>query len=221
MPAPANFTMEDVVNGVLIQLRFAPGRDVQIHLQDGIRQDASILYRTLMQKYIWRDFISMTPFTTNASGAPVQSLAGVLTRFSDIAQIFRANDEQELPFAPALSNPSRYRVPTIISVGQPQIFAIYPVNKPDSFILWSRATNDVDFELSDPVPFYKDVLVLGTAYQLCLKAGINMELTQSLKQQFDQLVQTYRINEIPTQYNTRPVALGNPMTDWYVTDSTP
>lgn len=222
MTAPTPFTMEDVVNGVLLQMRFAPGRDVQIHLQDSIAQDASILYRTLMHKYVWRDFIHMTQFTTNSTtGKPNEDLTAVLGSFADIAAVYKQNQEPELPYAAALVNPGMIQTPTIVPVGQPKIFAIYPLNKPDTYYLWSRNYTDVDFGLDDPVPFYKDVLVLGTAFNLCNKAGINTELTQSLKQQFDNLVVIYRLDEVKPLYSARPLRRGNVMTDWYVTDSTP
>ena len=61
------FTMEDVVNDVLMELRYAPGRDVQIHLQDGIVANASRLYRTLMTKYVWRDFQKLSVLTTDSA----------------------------------------------------------------------------------------------------------------------------------------------------------
>src|SRR5882672_3754541 len=218
MPAPTPFTMEDVVNGVLLQLRFAPGRDVQIHLQDSIVQDASILYRTLMRKFIWRDFIYMTPFTTDSNGLPVEDLTTYLSTFSDIAVVYKQNQEPELPFAPALVNPSMIRVPTVIPAPQPKVFRIFPVNKPDSFYLWSRVFVDTDFDLDAPVPFYKDILVLGTAYNLAVKSSINSDLTGSLKQQFDNLVGMYRMDEVKPVYSARPIHAGNVMTDWYVTD---
>src|SRR5215467_3560651 len=99
------FTMEDVVNGVLLELRYAPGRDVQIHLQDSIMQDASMLYRMLMQKYIWRDYYYMTSFMTDSSGVPIQDLSAVMSKFSDILYVYREKDERPLPFAAALVNP--------------------------------------------------------------------------------------------------------------------
>lgn len=221
MTAPTAFTMQDVVNGVLLQMRFAPGRDVQIHLQDSIVQDASILYRTLMQKFIWRDFIHMTPFQTEYGGTAVDDLTGVLGKFSDILNIYRANEEFPLPFAPALINPNRIRTPTIVPAGVPNIFMIYPTGKVDNYILWSRNYTDKNFDLDDEVPFYKDVLVLGTAFNLATKAGINKELTESLKSQFDSLVKMYITDEVKDQYSTRPMNSGNVMTDWYVTDSSP
>jgi len=221
MPAPTPFTMEDVVNGVLLQLRFAPGRDVQIHLQDSIVQDASILYRTLMRKFIWRDFIYMTPFTTDSNGLPVEDLTTYLSTFSDIAVVYKQNQEPELPFAPALVNPSMIRVPTVIPADSYQIFRIFPVDKPDSYYLWARPTNENDFGLDDTIPFYKDILVLGTAYNLATKSSINSDLTNSLKQQFDNLVGMYRMDEVKPVYSARPIHAGNVMTDWYVTDSSP
>lgn len=218
MPAPTPFTMEDVVNGVLTQLRYAPGRDVQIHLQEGIMQDASILYRTLMTRYIWRDFLFMTPFTTNAAnGTPTTDLTAKLTKFSDIYSVYGSSKEEPLPFAPALVNPTRLSAPTVLPVGQPKVFAIYPTGSAADYILWSRNFSDQDFDLDDPVPFYKDILVVGTAYMLCLKSGINKELTETLRTQFDNLVQMYRMDEVKPQYSAKPYRSGNVMEDWVVT----
>jgi hypothetical protein len=221
MPAPTPFTMEDVVNGVLLQMRFAPGRDVQIHLQDSIAQDASILYRTLMRRYIWRDFIYMTPFNTDANGLPIEDLTAVMSTFSDIAVVYKQSQEPGLPFAPALINPGMIQQPTVIPAPQPKVFRIFPVNKPDKYYLWSRVFKDTNFDLDDPVPFYRDILVLGTAFNLATKAGINTDLTGSLKQQFDNLVKIYIMDEVKDVYSTRPLRNGNVMTDWYVTDSSP
>lgn len=216
MPTPTTFTMEDVVNGVLLELRYAPGRDVQIHLQSSIIQDANILLRTLQQKFVWRDFLYLTPFTTNAStGLPNEDLTAVLTRYSDIKLIFQDKNDRPLPFGAALTNPKAVRQPTIFPAGPyPKVFALYPFAVYNCS-LYSYPFKGTDYQLDDTVPFYMDLLVLGTAYQLSLKAGTNVELTQSLKSQFDALVSTYRMDEIKPQYNARPVNVPNPMTDWW------
>jgi hypothetical protein len=222
MPAPTPFTMEDVVNGVLLAMRYAPGRDVQIHLQSGIIQDASMLYRSLMRRYVWRDFITLSPFTTNATtGAPVEDLTAVIGTFSDVARVYKKDQEPELPWAPALINPSIIRIPTIVPIGQPKVFAIYPVGATNNYFLWSRVIRDTDFELDDPVPFYKDLLIIGTAFQLSVKSGLNVELTGVLQKQFDALISLYRMDEVKAVYSTKPNRAGNPMTDWYVKDSSP
>jgi hypothetical protein len=211
--------MEDVVNGVLTQLRYAPGRDVQIHLQDGIRQDASILYRSLMRRFLWRDFITLSQFTTDiATGHPVEDLSAAVSSFSDIAAVYKDSNETELPFAPALINPLRIRTATVVPVGGPHVFAIYPIHSAGPFTMWSRQISPADFDLDDTIPFYKDILVLGTAFTLCVKSGINAELTGHLKQQFESLVQMYRMDEVKQQYSTRPMDNFNVMTDWYVTE---
>lgn len=222
MPAPTAFTMEDVVNGVLTELRYAPGRDVQIHIQSSIIQDASMLYRNLMRRFIWRDFITLSPFTTDAvTGAPVEDLTAKIGTFSDVARVYKQKREPELPFAPALVNPSMIREPTVVPIGQPKVFAIYPVQKPDAYYLWSRVIRDTDFGLDDTVPFYKDLLIVGTAQQLSTKSGINTELTGALQKQFEGLITLYRLDEVKPVYSTRPLRKGNVMTDWYVTDSNP
>lgn len=215
MPAPTPFTMEDVVNGVLVELRYAPGRDVQIHLQAGIVQDANLLYRSLMQRYVWRDFLHLTPFTTDPNtGLPVEDLSAVMMRYSDILAVFQGSNDRPLPYGAALTNPNAVRQPTVFPASPPNVFCIYPKSTYEC-TLYSRLFSDVDYELDDPVPFYKDVLVLGTAYQLSLKSGTNVELTGSLKSQFEALVQMYRMDEVKPQYNARPVNVPNPMTDWW------
>jgi hypothetical protein len=216
MPAPTAFTMEDVLLGVLIELRYAPGRDVQIHLQSSIIQDANILYRTLMQRYVWRDFLYMTPFTTDpVTGLPVEDLSAVMMRYSDVLAVFQGTNDRPLPYGAALTNPKAVRHPTIFPASPPDVFVIYPFGTYEC-TLYSRLFNDADYGIDDQVPFYKDLLVLGTAYQLSLKSGTNVELTSSLKSQFETLVQTYRMDEIKPQYNARPVNVPNPMTDWWV-----
>lgn len=215
MPTPTAFTMEEVVNAVLIELRYAPGRDVQIHLQQSIMHDASVLYRTLMQKFIWRDWYFITPFTTDvATGQPVEDLTLVLSRYSDVLAVYKDQDDRALPFAPAVVNPRAIKQPTVVPNGV-KVFAVMPAATRNC-ILVSRTYKDTDFELDDPVPFYKDMLVLGTAYQLALKAGTNVELAGQLKSSFEQQVQMYRIDEVKDAYSTRPINAPNVMTDWYV-----
>lgn len=215
MPAPTAFTMEDVVNDVLTELRYAPGRDVQIHLQQSIMHDASVMYRTLMQKFIWRDWYFITDFTTDSvNGRPVEDLSTKLTRFSDVLAVYNGRDERALPTAPAVVNPRAITQPTVVP-DNTKVFAIFPVATYDC-VLVSRTYRDTDFGLDDPVPFYRDLLVLGTAYQLALKAGTNVELAQQLKSSFEAQVQMYRMDEVKDAYSTRPINTPNVMTDWFV-----
>jgi hypothetical protein len=207
--------MEDVVSDVLVELRYAPGRDVQIHLQQSIMHDASVMFRTLMQKFIWRDWYFITPFTTNpANGQPVEDLTSKLTRYSDVLAVYSGQEERALPFAPAVVNPRAIKQKTVIP-DNTKVFAIAPYASYDC-ILVSRTYRDTDFGLDDPVPFYRDMLVLGTAYQLALKNGTNVELAGQLKSSFEAQVQMYRLDEVKDTYSTRPINTPNVMTDWYV-----
>lgn len=216
--AVATFTMQDVVDGVLNEMRFAPGRDVQIHLQSSIVQDASMLYRTLMIKFTWRDFIKMTQVTIDSTtGYPIEDITSVLDRYSNILQIYKDKDSLPLPFSPALVNPSRYNRPAILPAPVPYIFSIWPHQAMTCF-LWSRTYQDADFDLADTVPFYKDILVIGTALSLATKAGINQELTAMLKEQFNGLMDTYREREIEPQYQVNQSQGAVPM-EWYTYDN--
>jgi hypothetical protein len=215
MPAPTPFTMEDVVNDVLLELRYAPGRDVQIHLQSSIMHDASVLYRTLMQKYVWRDFYHVAYFTTdNATGEPVEDLSAYLRKYSDVRAVYKDSDDAPLQFAPALVNPKALKQPTVVKSSTPKIFAVMPAHTYNCTLV-SQTAADADFDLDDVVPFYRDLLSIGTAYLLALKAGTNVDLTGQLKTQFEQLVQTYRLDEIKPQYHARPTNIPNVMTDWW------
>lgn len=212
------FTMQDVVNGVLNQLRYAPGRDVQIHLQSSIVQDASILYRTLMTKYVWRDFYSIFETAINATtGQPVVSMTPYLDRFSNLLAVYKDTESQAMPFAPALINPKRYNRGCITPAPSPYIFRIWPAQN-INVIVHTRLYRDTDFELDDVIPFYFDLLTVGTAMVLAMKSGINMELTKTLQTQFDNLVDTYRSNEIKPQYQVNQAQGAIPM-EWYSYDN--
>lgn len=215
MPVPTPFTMEDVLNDVLIELRYAPGRDVQIHLQTSIMHDASVLYRTLMQKFVWRDWYDIHYITTDSTtGEPVEDVTPYLRKYSDVRQVYRDREDSPLQFAAALANPKSFRQPTIVKTSTPKVFAVMPAAAYNCTLV-SQTAADTDFGLDDPVPFYRDVLSLGTAYMLSLKAGTNVELTGQLKAQFEALVQTYRMDEIKPQYPARPTSAPNVMTDWW------
>lgn len=212
------FTMQDVVNGVLNQLRYAPGRDVQIHLQSSIVQDASILYRTLMTKYVWRDFYNILETGIDSTtGRPTSSMATYIDRFSNLLAVFKDNESQPIPFAPALINPKRYNRPCITPAPSPYIFRIWPAQN-INVLVWTRMYRDTDFDLDDVIPFYFDILVVGTAFVLAMKSGINMELTKTLQTQFDNLVDTYRSNEIKPQYQVNQAQGAIPM-EWYSYDN--
>lgn len=220
MPSvPTSFTMQDVVNGVLNELRYAPGRDVQIHLQSSIIQDASMLYRTLMMKYRWRDFMYLTTVTIDATtGEPIEDLTAVLDRYSNILALYRDKEAQPLPFAPALINPTRYNRPCIMPSNTPnKIFSVWP-HRASTCFLWSRKYRQIDFELDNEVPFYMDLLVLGTAYQLSVKSGVNLELTKAISQQFENLLNSYVDQEIKAQYQTNQYQGDIPM-EWYSYDN--
>jgi hypothetical protein len=216
--AVTQFTMQDVVDGVLNEMRFAPGRDVQIHLQSSIVQDASMFYRAMMMKYIWRDF--MTIFETDidgTTGRPVSSMVPYIDRFSNILAVYKDKETYALPFAPALTNPAQYNRSAITPAPAPYIFQIWP-HKAMHVIVQSRMFKDSDFDLDDPVPFYKDILVIGTSLALATKSGINMELVGLLKQQLSELIDMYTLQEIKSTYQVNP-QFGSIPTEWYSYDN--
>ena len=82
----------------------------------------------------------------------------------------------------------------------------------------SRKFTDKDFELTDTVPFYKDLMVIGTALTLATKAGINMELMGLLKQQLGELIDIYTLRELKSSYQVNP-QYGSIPTEWYSHDN--
>lgn len=207
-------TMQTLVNEVLTELRFGSGQDVQIHLQSGVAQTISRLYRNMMQKHVWRDYYFTTTFTTDAlTGQAPTSLATVLTRFSNIIAVFEGNSTEPIPFAPVAMNPAVLRRPGLVPSGNNKVFTIYPF-KARSVTLISRMYSEDDFDLADDVPFYRDILVLGAAFMLSTKAGTNDFLTRVLKEQVDDLVKTYTMNELQDSYQLN-VRQGMVPDEWY------
>lgn len=210
------FTMQDVVNGVLNEMRFAPGRDVQIHLQSSIVQDASMFYRAMMTKYIWRDYLSI--FETDidgTTGLPILPLDTYIDRFSNLLAVYKDKERYPLPFLPALTNPNQYNRPGISPAAPPNIFQVWP-HKSMHVIIQARMYKDADFELDDVVPFYYDLMVIGTALSLATKAGINMELMGLLKEQLGELISIQQGLEIKSTYQVNP-QYGTIPDEWYTT----
>lgn len=208
--------MSEICNKTLTELRFGSGQDVQIHLQDGIYQTVSRLYRTLMTKYVWRDYHSVNSYTTDADGQITADITGVLTRFSNIIAVFLENDTSPLNPAPVMSNPNKFRRPALVATSGVKVFTIWP-KKVQNIVLVSRFFQETDFASTDDVPFYSDVLVVGAALSLSTKAGTNQELTQALGAEFKLLVEMHRMNELGS-YQTSPERGGIP-DQWYVDDN--
>ena len=208
--------MSDIVNDVLIELRFGAGVDVQIHLQESIVRNISRCYRTLMKKHVWRDYHLVTPLTIDATtGQPIQPLTGVLDKFSNIVAIFLENSSDPLPYAPVVSNVAMIRRPAVVSSGGTQIFTIYPTGSARNITLISKFYQEEDFEMTDDVPFYRDVLALCAAWQLSVKAGTNPDLTKSLQQQYQDIADLYVMAEMQDRYQMN-AGIGNFPTDWWV-----
>jgi hypothetical protein len=209
--------MQNVVDGVLNEMRFAPGRDVQIHLQSSIVQDASMLYRGLMMEYVWRDFVHNTQQTIDSTTGQPTTVNPYLDRYSNLLQVYKDKESQPLPFAPALTNLTRYNRPCVAPVSGDKVFRIWPAQSMTVFV-WCRNYKDTDFELDDVVPFYKDILIIGTALALCTKAGINQELTAMLGEQYRALIESHRVQEIEPQYQVNQSQGAVPM-EWYSYDN--
>lgn len=208
-------TMQELVQDVLDELRFASGQGVQIHLETGISKNISRIYRALMLKYKWRDYTYSTAFVTAANGEPTTDLSTVLDKFSNIIAIFPEKESTAIPFAGTRSNPSINRRPVIVNRPAPKLFAVWPGLADRSLVLLSRKFQETDFDMSDEVPFYRDLLVLAAAHMLAMKSDINSPLTKSLEQQFNQLLQTYRNNEMSDAYPVNPYS-GTYPTEWFV-----
>lgn len=211
----ATFTMEDVVNGVLREMRYAPGRDVQIHLQDSIVQDASMFYRAMMKRFIWRDWYYMDVVTTNSSGIPTAPPPNI-DRYTNLLAVYKEKSSLSLPFLPALANPLQYNQ-TVVAPNAATVWRVYP-GMAGTFVQWARNYTDADFELTDTVPFYKDILIIGTAVSLATKSGINKELVALLREQLTELIDMYRMDEIKSSYTVHP-AQGAVPTEWYSYDN--
>jgi len=208
-------TMNEIINDVLVELRFGSGQDVQVHLQEGIRLNISRLYRTLQRKYTWKDYIYVTDIVTSATtGEPTTDISAVLTKFSNIVALYPEDSDRKLPMGMLSKNPARYRTPTIVPNRSPTtFFTIWPKEE-RNLVLITKEYQEADFELVDEVPFYRDLLALGAAYQLAVKTGTNDALTVSLKNQFDQLLTTYRMDELEDEYHVGGSNMGIP-NDWY------
>lgn len=207
--------MSDIVKDVLVELRFGAGQDVQIHLQEGIVANVSRLYRTLMRKYVWRDYTSTSSHVVDAAtGQVTDNIAPIVTRFSNILAIFLEESTVPLPVAPIRSNPAQIKSAVVVATAGPKLFTIWP-KKDRNIVMITRLYSEDDFDMEDDVPFYRDVLALGAAYQLSMKAGTNDQLTQSLKQQFEQLLDTHVTGEMQDNYQVAPYR-GTFPTEWFV-----
>lgn len=209
--------MSDIVNDVLEELRFGSGQDVQIHLQEGIIRNVSRLYRTLMKQMTFRDYFTSGEYTTDAStGQVTADISAVLTRFSNIIGVFLDQETAPLPVLPIMSNPKLHRRPGIVPSGNDKIFTIWPKEE-RPIVLVAKQFSEDNFAIDAEVPFYRDLLAVGASYMLAEKAGTNDRLTASLKQQFENLINIYRIDELHNlQINVRQ---GQYPTDWYVDET--
>lgn len=210
--------MSDLVNDVTAELRFGSGVGVQIHLEDSISRNISRCYRTLMKKYIWRDYHIVTPLIIDATtGQPTTSLTGILTNYSNIIAVFPENDTNPFQFAPVVSNPTLLRRPSLVHSGGAGVFTVYPKGKIRNIILISRVYQETDFDLTDDVPFYRDILALCAAGQLSVKAGTNEQLTKHLLEQYNDLLSVYVMDELQDVYQLN-THRGVYPTDWWTND---
>lgn len=210
--------MSDIVNDALTELRFGAGQDVQIHLQEGLVANISRLYRTLMKKHVFRDYVTATPVVISAvTGQPTTSVAAYLTRFSNLLAVFNEFDTVPLPVAPVFTNPARLRRPVVVSSAVSPFFTIYPLNQTRNVILITRLFQEQNFGMDDDVPFYRDVLALGAAMMLAVKAGTNDQLTKSLQQQFSETLDLYVVAELQSLYQTN-LQSGQYPQEWYTNE---
>ena len=206
--------MSDIVTDVLDELRYGSGQDVQIHLQTGIVKNASRLYRTLMKKYTWRDYVSISAQTTVvATGQSPVDLTDYVTKFSNVIAVYNGNENDPLPVARITENPARFHRPAVVPVSGAKVFAIYPFQDRDITLVAKKYSED-DFALTAEVPFYRDLLSVGTAYMLSVKAGTNDVLTRELKSQFDQLLDIHLIDQMPDSVQLNVYRGVFPM-EWY------
>lgn len=209
--------MRDIVADVLDELRFGSGQGVQIHLETSIVKNVSRLYRTFMLQYVWRDYHFVNTYSIDSAGDIIGGIVpDTLDKFSNIIAVYLENDNEPLPVAPVSMNPTKFRRPVLVPRGGANIFGILPAQERNITVV-SRMYQEDDFAMDDDVPFYRDVLGLGAAAMLSRKAGTNPELTQSLEQQFSNLVNIYRTNEFQDSYQLN-VGRGDIPMEWHVNE---
>lgn len=210
--------MSDIVNDALVEMRFGAGQDVQIHLQEGLVSNISRLYRTLMKKHVFRDYVTMTPVViSDVTGQPTTPVTAYLDKFSNLLAVFNEFDTVPLPVAPVGTNPARLRRPVVLSSVAAPYFTIYPLNQTRNVILLTRKYQEANFDMDDDVPFYRDILALGAAMMLSIKAGINDQLTKSLQQQFTETLDLYVVSEMQSLYQTN-IQSGQYPQEWYTNE---
>lgn len=206
--------MRDIVTDVLDELRFGSGQGVQIHLETGIVKNISRVYRTLMLEYVWRDYHFINSYAVDSTGNIIGGIIpDTLDKFSNIIAVYLENSNEPLPVAPVSMNPSRFRRPVLIPRGGTNIFGILPAQERNITVI-SRMYKEDDFGMDEDIPFYRDVLALGAALMLSVKAGTNDPLTKSLEQQFSKLISIYRVNELQDVYQTYTNRGSYPM-EWF------
>lgn len=211
--------MSDIITDVLDELRLASGQDVQIHLQNGISKNIARLYRSLSREYTFSDQMSFHLVqTSDVDGAPTTDVSPFLKKYSHLHSVFLENNNQPLPKAVPGQNPFMIKRPALVpmSAVATKVFAIYPILARTNVVLSVKAYQEEDFDIADDVPFDRDLLAVGTAYQLSVKMALNDMLTKSLEQQFDKLLQVITKEElVDFQVNLNRGAYP---TEWYVNE---
>jgi len=183
--------MSDIVNDVLDELRLASGQDVQIHLQNGVMKNIARLYRTLSKEYTFQDQMSYhTVATALSDGAPTTDVSSFLTKYTRLHSVFLPNTQDPLPRIPPGQNPFQVKRPAVLPMANEptKVFAIYPKLARTDIVVVTKNYEEEDFEMDDDILFDRDILAVGTAYQLSVKMGVNDLLTKTLETQFAKLL---------------------------------
>lgn len=183
--------VSDIVDDVLDELRLAAGQDVQIHLQNGVVKNMARLFRTLSKEYTFADQMSYhTVATALSDGAPTTDVSSYLTKYTRLHSVFLPNTQDPLPRIPPGQNPFQVKRPGVLPLSNEptKVFAIYPKLDRSDVVIVTKDYSEDDFEMDAPITFDRDILAVGTAYQLSVKMAINDMLTKTLETQFAKLL---------------------------------
>lgn len=219
------YTARDVVSEVERLVGEAAGAGVQIHAEDGMLETLNRVARLVMTKYSW-DFLIQWHEVT------LDGVTGLITseeEFVDVVglenflNIYKEGSEQPIPRISRSANPFKNHGTDIRGWQElPYTHEFYEGKRLQFYPKTSTATLNIQTRLDptpfvwdDVVPFDRDILVAGVAWQVLIGDDLNPGLAEGQKAFMDEKFATIvkalalqptssgTLPRIPTDYYTR------------------
>lgn len=188
-------TFRDAIDAVLTRLRMETSFATQLYSEEAIGMGIQHKFDTLFDEYWMPQFMTYQEQYTldGTTGRVIGNLSTKLKRFEDIRHVHNMYSVYPLPRAPDNVRAQDISIPCVQPDSDPtKVFRVLPINSTGDIWLTYRTKPDDFANDDDVINMDKQLIILGTCYDMLEDDSTNPGAADKFKAMFDARVKQYQ-----------------------------